>query len=295
MAKKHEGKKIGLDLKTAKDYIVGLKRTGTPLKAAYTFPKANQDFWIRYWLAAGGIDPDKDINLLTVPSAQTVANMKTSTMDGFSTGDPWPNRLVNEKIGFISALTADLWPCHPEEYLALRADWVDKNPKATKALLKAVMEAQQWCDKPENRTELAQIVSKASYFNIPVAVLEGPFQGKYDLGDGQPLVNNFKKAVLYWKDAKGSVSYPYKSHDLWFLTESVRWGFLPKDTLAKAKTMIDKVNREDIWKEAAKELGIPAAEIPQSTSRGVETFFDGIKFDPEKPEEYLKSLAIKKV
>ena len=295
LAKKHEGKKLGLDLKSAKDYIVGMKGTGTPFKAAYTFPKANQDFWIRYWLAAAGIDPDKDVNLITVPAAQTVANMKTGTMDGFSTGDPWPYRLVAEKIGFISALTAEIWPNHPEEYLALRADWVDKNPKATKALLKAVMEAQQWCDKQENRAELAQIVSKAGYFNVPVSVLEQPFMGKYDLGDGKPLVNDFKKATLYWKDEKGSVSYPYKSHDLWFLTESVRWGFLPKDTLGKAKEWIDKVNREDLWKEAAKELGVAAADIPTSTSRGVETFFDGVKFDPEKPEAYLSSLKIKKV
>jgi len=295
IAKKHEGKQVGLDLKTAKDYILGFKGTGTPFKAAYTFPKANQDFWIRYWLAASGIDPDKDVNLITVPAAQTVANMKTGTMDGFSTGDPWPYRLVSEKIGFISALTAEIWPNHPEEYLAMRADWVDKNPKAAKALLKGLMEAQQWCDKPENRTELAQIVSKPGYFNVPITILQGPFQGKYDLGDGKPVVNDFKKSVLYWQDEKGSVSYPYKSHDLWFLTESVRWGFLPKDTLGKAKEWIDKVNREDLWKEAAKELGIPASEIPQSISRGVETFFDGVKFDPEKPEAYLSSLKIKKV
>jgi bicarbonate transport system substrate-binding protein len=102
-------------------------------------------------------------------------------------------------------------------------------------------------------------------------------------------------AALYWKDEKGSVSYPYKSHDLWFLTESVRWGFLPPETLDTAQALIDKVNREDLWKEAAKEAGIPDADIPTSTSRGVEEFFDGIKFDPENPKAYLQSLKIKKV
>jgi bicarbonate transport system substrate-binding protein len=102
-------------------------------------------------------------------------------------------------------------------------------------------------------------------------------------------------AALYWKDEKGSVSYPYKSHDLWFLTESVRWGFLPMETLDNAKAMIDQVNREDLWREAAKELNIAAADIPTSTSRGVETFFDGITFDPENPKAYLQSLKIKKV
>ena len=295
IAKTQANKNISLDISKAKDYIQGLKKAGTPFRAAYTFPKVNQDFWIRYWLAAGGINPDQEVSLLTVPAAQTVANMKTGTMEGFSTGDPWPGRLIKDDIGFVAALTAQIWPSHPEEYLGMRADWVDKNPKATKAILKAVMDAQQWCDKPENRKELAQIVAKASYFNVPAATLEPMFMGKYVMGDGQPDIDDFNMAVRYWKTDKGSVSYPYKSLDLWFLTESVRWGFLPKTYLETSKNLIDKVNRSDLWKEAAKEAGIPAADIPTGDSRGVEKFFDGKVFDPANPKAYLDSLAIKKV
>ena len=293
IAKSQMGKNISLDMSKAKDYIQGLQKEGKKFRAAYTFPKANQDFWIRYWLAAGGIDPDKDVSLLTVPAAQTVANMKTGTMEGFSTGDPWPGRLIKDDIGFVAALTAQIWPSHPEEYLGMRADWVDKNPKATKAILKAVMDAQQWCDKQENRKELAQIVAKASYFNVPAETLEPMFMGKYVMGDGQPDVDDFNMAVRYWKTDRGSISYPYKSLDLWFLTESVRWGFLPKTYLETSKNLIDKVNRSDLWKEAAKEAGIPAADIPPGDSRGVEKFFDGKVFDPENPQAYLDSLAIK--
>ncbi len=291
----HKGQNIGLDLKPARDYIVGLSDTGTPFTLAYTFPKVNQDFWVRYWLAAGGIDPDNDVSLITVPAAQTVANMKTGTMDGFSTGDPWPDRIAKDGIGFLAALTADIWPCHPEEYLAIRADWVDKNPKATKALLKGLMEAQQWCDRQENHGELASILSTANYFNVPASVIEGAFSGNYKLGDNLAPISDRTKATLYWKDEKGSVSYPYKSHDLWFLTESVRWGFLPPETLTNAKQLIDQVNREDIWKEAAREAGISESDIPTSTSRGVERFFDGKVFDPGNPQAYLDSLVIKKV
>jgi bicarbonate transport system substrate-binding protein len=295
IANKHLGKGFGLDLKGAKDYILSLKQAGTPFKAAYTFPKANQDFWIRYWFAAAGINPDTDINLLAVPAAQTVANMKTGTMDGFSTGDPWPYRIIADDIGFMAALTSEIWPYHPEEYLAIRGDWVDKNPKATKAILKAVMEAQQWCDKSENKAEMAKILSGAGYFNVPVAVLEEPMTVGYKMGDNKADIKDVaKQGVLYWKDPLGNVSYPYKSHDLWFLTESVRWGFLPKDILTNAKALIDKVNREDLWKEAAKEAGIADADIPTSTSRGVEKFFDGKEFDPENPQAYLDSLEIKK-
>jgi len=298
IADKHKGKGISLQLAGAKSLFKELK-SSTPFTAAFTFPHVNQDLWIRYWLAAGGLDPDADVKLLTVPAAQTVANMKTGTMDAFSTGDPWPYRLVQEKIGYIAALTAEIWKNHPEEYLAIRGDWVDKNPKATKAILKGIMEAQQWLDNFDNRKEAAQILAGRNYFNLSSPeILADPYQGKYDMGDGRKI-DDKSMAAYYWKDEKGSVSYPYKSHDLWFIVENVRWGFLPKDYIAnnaaKAKELINKVNREDIWKEAAKEAGIAAADIPTNTSRGVEEFFDGIKFDPEKPEEYLKSLKIKKV
>jgi bicarbonate transport system substrate-binding protein len=295
IAKTQEGKGIGLDVSKAKDYIVGLKQSGKPFRAAYTFPKVNQDFWIRYWLAAGGINPDTDVNLMTVPAAQTVANMKTASMEGFSTGDPWPARIVKDEIGFMAALTAEIWPFHPEEYFAMRSDWVDSNPKATKALLKGIMEAQQWCDKQENRAEMAKILSGASYYNVPTEILEPMLLGTYILGDGKPEIKDFQKAAMYWKSPRGSVSYPYKSLDLWFLTESVRWGFLPASTLDdNAKALIDKVNRSDLWKEAAKEAGITDADIPTSDSRGVEKFFDGKEFDPANPKAYLASLAIKK-
>jgi bicarbonate transport system substrate-binding protein len=294
LANKLKGKEISLKLDKSKAVFDKLNASKTPFTAAYTFPQVNQDFWIRYWLAASGINPDTDVKLLTLPAAQTVSSMKTGTMDAFSTGDPWPYRIVTDKIGFLAALTAEIWKNHPEEYFALRADWADKNPKATKAILKGIMEAQQWCDNFDNRKELAEILSGRNYFNLPSEILLNPFMGKYDMGDGR-VIDDKKMAAYYWKDEKGSVSYPYKSHDLWFITESVRWGFLPKETLANAKALIDKVNREDIWREAAKEAGIPAADIPTSTSRGVEEFFDGVKFDPEKPEEYLKSLKIKKV
>lgn len=292
IANTHQGKGLGVNIADSKALFDQLKSNGKQFTAAHTFPGVNQDFWIRYWLAANGIDPDQDVKLLTVPAAQTVANMKTGTMDAFSTGDPWPYRIVKDGIGFIAALTADIWKAHPEEYLALRADWVDQHPKATKAILKAVMEAQQWCDDFNNRQEMSQILARRAYFGVPEEVLSEAFMGRYDLGEGRK-VDDRSMAPLYWKDEKGSVSYPYKSHDLWFLTESVRWGFLPKDSLAQAQSLIDRVNREDLWREAAREIGI--ADIPASPSRGVEEFFDGVRFDPLNPQAYLDSLQIKRV
>ena len=111
-----------------------------------TFPGGTHDLWIRYWLAAGGIDPDKDIETIVVPPPQMVANMKVGTMDAFCVGEPWNEQLVHQKIGYTALTTGELWKNHPEKALGMRADWVDKYPKAAKALLMAVMEAQQWCD-----------------------------------------------------------------------------------------------------------------------------------------------------
>lgn len=295
----HEGKGFGIDLAKsgAADYIKELAQAGTPFKAAYTFPKVNQDFWIRYWLGASGVDPNKDLNLIAVPAAQTVANMRTGSMDGFSTGDPWPYRIVKDrrKIGFMAMLTAQMWENHPEEYLAMRKDWMERHPIATKALLKAVMEAQQWCDDPKNREELVSILAQRKYFNVPKDFLVGPYSGNYIMGDGKPNTNDPALAIKYWKDGRGSVSYPYKSHDLWFLTESVRWGFLPQGVLSEADRIINSVSGEKYWREAAQELGIASADIPPTTSRGIEKFFDGIEFNPENPKAYLDSLRIKSI
>ncbi len=291
IANKHKGKNLGL--KVDPKFFADMKAGGTKFKAAYTFPKANQELWIRYWLGASGVDPDSEVELLTVPASQTVADMKRGAMDAFSTGDPWPNRIVADDIGFVSALTSEMWAAHPEEYFAVRQDWADKHPKATKALLKAIMEAQQWCDNFDNRKELAGILAQREYFGVPEAVLEAPLMGKYNLGERS--IDDKQQAVLYWKDKKGSVSYPYQSHDLWFLTESHRWKFLDKVQYDEAKALISKVNREDLWKQCAQEIGVAAGDIPTTKSRGIEEFFDGIKFDPANPEAYLSSLKIKRV
>lgn len=280
--------KVGLDSSKMKDVFAKAKANKKELKAAITFPGGTHDLWMRYWLAAGGIDPNADISVVPIPPPQMVANMKIGGMESFCVGEPWNAQLVNQKQGYTALITGELWKDHPEKCLSLRADWVDKNPKATQALLKAVLEAQQWCDKPENKQEMCEIVSKDKWFKVPVADIIGRAQGKIDYGDGR-VVENSPVAMKFWAD---NASFPYKSHDLWFLTEDIRWGYIPANTDTKA--LVDKVNKADLWREAAKSIGVPEAQIPTTDSRGVETFFDGVKFDPENPKAYLDSLKIKK-
>jgi nitrate/nitrite transport system substrate-binding protein len=278
--------KVGLDTVPLKAAFEKKKASGKSVKAAMTFPGGTHDLWIRYWLAAGGIDPDKDIETIVVPPPQMVANMKVGTMDCFCVCEPWNLQLIHQNIGYTALTTGELWNKHPEKSLGMRAAWVDKNPKAAKALLMAVMEAQQWCEKPENHNELAAINAKRQWINCPVDDVTDRVKGKFDYGTGR-VVENSPHIMKFWDDF---ASYPYQSHDLWFMTEDIRWGKYEPGFDSKA--LIAKVNREDLWKDAAKELG---AALPTSTSRGKETFFDGKVFDPADPAAYLKSLTIKRV
>ena len=289
VANEYKDLKVTSDSSPLKAVFAKKKAEGKDVKIAMTFPGGTHDLWIRYWLAAGGIDPDKDVSTIVVPPPQMVANMKVGNMDAFCVGEPWNEQLVNQGIGFTACSTGEVWSKHPEKALGLRAAWVDKYPKAAKALLMAVMEAQQWCDKPDNRQEMSEIVGRRQWFNVPVADIIGRAKGDINYGNGR-VEKGTKQFMKFWQD---HASYPFKSHDAWFVTEDIRWGKFEPSTDVTA--LVNKVNREDLWRDAAKSLSVAAADIPASSSRGKETFFDGKVFDPENPSAYLKSLTIKRM
>ena len=132
-----KGSGAKVDAAPLKEAFAKKKAAGKEVKCAMTFPGGTHDLWIRYWLAAGGIDPDKDVSTIVVPPPQMVANMKVGNMDAFCVGEPWNEQLVNQDIGFTACMTSEIWKNHPEKSLGVRADWVDKNPKAALAILMA--------------------------------------------------------------------------------------------------------------------------------------------------------------
>ncbi|MBD1854011.1 MULTISPECIES: CmpA/NrtA family ABC transporter substrate-binding protein [Leptolyngbya] len=280
--------KLAVDSSPLKAKIAEAAAAGKKFKCAMTFPGGTHDLWIRYWLAAGGIDPEKDVDLVVVPPAQMVANMETKTMDAFCVGEPWNERLVSKKLGYTAITTGEFWKNHPEKSFSMRADWVDKNPKATKALMMAVLEAQMWCDKDENKEEMCKILSADKYVKAPAADIVERSKGNFDMGNGRTLQNS-DLLMKFWRE---DAAYPFKSHDAWFVTENMRWGKFEADTDVKA--LVDKVNRSDIWQAAAKAIGQEAAIPKDADSRGIETFFDKVTFDPANPKAYLDSLKIKK-
>ncbi|NKN38542.1 ABC transporter substrate-binding protein [Agrobacterium sp. a22-2] len=287
VAKEYAATGVGIDSSKLKEAFAAKKAAGTEVKVAVTFPGGTHDLWMRYWLAAGGIDPDKDVSTIVVPPPQMVANMKVGNMDAFCVGEPWNEQLVNQGIGFTACTTGEIWKGHPEKALGMRADWVEKNPNAAKALLMAVMEAQMWCDSMDNKEEMAAILGKRQWFNVPPKDVVGRLKGDINYGNGR-VETATGLEMKFWANG---VSYPFQSHDSWFIAENIRWGKFAPDTDIKA--LVGQVNREDLWRAAAADLGVAAADIPASKSRGPETFFDGKVFDPENPSAYLDSLTIK--
>jgi nitrate/nitrite transport system substrate-binding protein len=284
------GQGISLDQTLIKS---GARVDASPMKTVYekgdivamTYPGGTHDLWLRYWLAAGGISPVSDVKTIVVPPPMMVKELKLGSMDTLCVGEPWNARVISQGIGFSACVTGEIWADHPEKALGVRADWVAKNPRAAEALVAAVIEAQQWCDKQENKAEMARIIGAPAWFDVPEADILPRAMGDIDYGDGRKVTGSDLRMKFFANHA----SYPFRSHDLWFLTEHIRWGILPAGMDTKA--LIAAVNREDVWRAAAKSLAL--SEIPTSTSRGVEKFFDGVTFDPDAPEKYLASLKIK--
>lgn len=273
--------KVQADPTALKPLVDAAKAAGNPMTFAMTFPPGTHAMWMRYFLAAGGINPDKDVALVTVPPPQMVANMKVGKMDGFCVGEPWNARSIADGIGYTAITTQELWKDHPEKVCAFREDFARQNPKTVKAVLKALHEASMWLDDMRNRPEQADIVSRATYINCPPEIILGRLQGKYDYGDGRTTQD-----PNYMIFSDRNCNFPQPKYATWWLTQFRRWGMVP--TAPEYAAVSQRVMRHDIYAEAMSELGITDRAINNEP----ETLFDGVTFNPADPEGYAKSFAV---
>jgi nitrate/nitrite transport system substrate-binding protein len=276
-----KGVKQPADLKPLVD---AAKAAGQPMTFAMTFPPGTHAMWMRYWLGAGGINPDKDVTLITIPPPQMVTNMKVGKMDGFCVGEPWNARAIADGIGYTVTTTQQIWPDHPEKVLAFTAEFADENPRTVAAVMRAVVEASQYIDTLENRPHVAEVVSRPQYINTDKDAILGRLLGKYDYGDGRS--EDDKHYMTFFDRDTG---FPWKSHGLWWLSQFRRWGMIGEGV--DYASVAGAVNRPDLYREVAKEMSIAVPDVDVKN----EKLFDGVAFDPADPERYARGFAINSV
>ncbi|HKP61634.1 MAG TPA: CmpA/NrtA family ABC transporter substrate-binding protein [Polyangiales bacterium] len=273
--------KVAADPKVIKPLAEAAKKAGTPMTFAMTFPPGTHAMWMRYYLGAGGINPDKDVALVTIPPPQMVANMKVGKMDGFCVGEPWGARAIADGIGYTAITTQEMWKDHPEKVCAFKEEFAQKNPKTVKAVLKALHEASVWLDDMKNRPEQAELVSRPTYINCPPEIILGRLQGHYDYGDGRKAED-----PNYMIFSQRNCNYPQPKYLKWWLSQFRRWGMVPQPP--DYEGIAKRVMRTDIYEEAMKELGVTHGGM----NNDPETLFDGVTFNPSDPEGYAKSFTV---
>ena len=275
-----------------------------PMTFAMVFPVSTHNYELRYWMADAGIDPDNDIRLIVIPPPQMVANLQAKNIVGYCVGEPWNERAVIAGIGKVLITNYEIWNNNPEKVVGVNLDWAEKNPNTHMAMIRALVEAAQWMDNPENRLEVVDIISRKSYVNAPVDVVKMSMTGtfRYSMDEEPRPLPDFNVFYRY------AATFPWKSHAAWFISQMIRWGQIdtPIDVLKTA----GEVYRPDIYREAVKSIGIPVPAIDWKTEgehagpwtltdatapieMGPDRFFNGAVFDPSQVLSYIDGFKVK--
>jgi nitrate/nitrite transport system ATP-binding protein len=245
-------------------------------------PASMHNLLLRYWLAAGGIDPDLDIDLTVVPPSEMLEALRSGKLDGYCVGEPWNSQAVQEGLGYVLATEQDIWPGHPEKVLGVRESWADRYPQTHLALVKALLEACAYCDDHRNREDILEILAQPQYVGSAIESMRPGFLGPYDRGAGE------KPETLqgYNQFSIGQANCPSRAEGLWILTQLARWNItpFPKNWIE----ILDRVRRVDVYGEAARQLGLPDFEPDRAEIR----LFDEVVFTPDDPLHYLSQLSI---
>ena len=236
-------KRTPLDARAIAAVVARRKADGVkPLVLASVFPYSPQNYMLRLWLSSGGVDPDRDVRLAVVPPPHTVAYLSGGAIDGYCVGEPWNQQSEALGIGRIALTGPDIWKGMPEKVLGTTESWAANNPNTLRALIKALIEACLWLDEPANRPEAARILSSPRYLNMPAEVMSRTLE----LPDFHVFQRN-------------AANFPWRSHADWFLAQMVRWKQAPADTDIKA--VADRVYRTDIYRAAAREMGVECPAV----------------------------------
>ncbi len=284
---------------------------GKPFNMGMVFPVSTHNYELRYWLAAGGIEPGyyspenisgqiaADVLLSVTPPPQMPATLEAGTIYGYCVGEPWNQAAVFKGIGVPVITDYELWKNNPEKVFGLSAEFVEENPNTTLALTKALIRAAIWLDENDNanREEAVEILARSEYVGADYEVIANSMTGtfEYEKGDKR-AVPDFNVFFRY------NATYPFYSDAIWYLTQMRRWGQIPE---AKTDAWYDEVAK-DVYKpalylEAARHLveeGLAdEADFPWDSDgykapTPAEDIIDGIAYDGKAPNAYLDTLPI---
>jgi nitrate/nitrite transport system substrate-binding protein len=253
-------------------------KTWKGFKFAVPFDYSMHNYLLRYYVAEHGIDPDTDIQIRAIPPPEMVANLRAENIDGFLAPDPVNQRAVFDGVGFIHVLSKEIWDRHPCCAFAASKEFVTQSPNTYAALLKAIIDATAFAAKPENRKQIAEAIAPANYLNQPVTVVEQVLTGTF--ADGLGNVRNVPDRIDF-------DPFPWESFAVWIMTQMKRWGQIKGDVdyAGVAKQVFLATDTARLMKE----VGLTP---PATTSKTFSVM--GKEFDPGKPEDYVKSFAIKR-
>jgi ABC-type nitrate/sulfonate/bicarbonate transport system substrate-binding protein len=268
---------------------------------AVVFPYSVHTYELRYWLAAGGVDPDRDIRLMIAPPPRMAEKLAEGEIDGFCVGAPWSALAVERGLGEVVLNASEWWGACADKVFGVTSLWAARHPKTLQAVLRALLRAAVWADAPENRSDLAALLARPQFVGVAEPIIRMSLaSGGPDRRQTSPGGDLADHVVFH----RHGASFPWRSQAQWFLSQMVRWGQAPRDVSFAGAAA---VYRPDLYRQAAASLGLTApiadsklegarrtAWIQTGTAGPIamaaDAFFDGAVFDPAAPLAYLDAL-----
>ena len=251
-----------------------------PFTFAMVYPFSAHNYELRYWLAASGIDPDRDVRLVVIPPPLLVDAMREGQIDGFCVGEPWNSVAVSVGVGCIALPTTAIWPLSPEKVLGCRLEWAQRHPDRLQALVRSLYKAAAWCEQPENHSELARLLAEPRFVGAPAEILLRGLSNRLCLQRG----GEAEHLPGFYVPAAEAATFPWVSHAMWFYSQMVRWGQVAFDPEHVAQ--VRATYRPDLYR-----LALDGTSNIPSTDTRIETLFDGVRFDSDDLPAYLDQLA----
>lgn len=252
-------------------------------RMAMVHPSSMHNLLLRYWLASGGIDPDIDVSLKTIPPAQMVVDLQQGSIDGYCVGEPWNLRGAMEGVGFTVATDLEIWQGHPGKVLGVREEWAAAYPNTHIALVKALLEGCAYCADEDNAEEVRHILAGREYLSTSVDYIQIADPNSAACNLEHPL-RQYAHHLFFGE----GVNRPSRTEHLWHMVQMARWAHTPFPR--NWVEILERVCRVSVFSTAARELGL--SDI--SYSRGSIKLFDGSTFNADDPIAYLNNLKIKR-